>query len=54
LQGHVVFETLRLMEHSTFTTGRGIVALPDFSGFQRNFKQYQNVPWSFTRCVEVV
>lgn len=54
LQGRVVFRTLRLMDDSTYSTWRGILTLPDFSGFSRNFKSYPGVPWTFTRCVLVV
>lgn len=53
LQGRVVFRTLRVMDDSTYSTWRGILTLPDYSGFQRNFKLYQNVPLPFTRCLRV-
>lgn len=53
LQGRVVFRTLRLMDNDTYSTWRGILTLPDFSGFSRNYTLYQNVPWQFTRCTLV-
>ncbi len=53
LQGYVVFKTLRIMDDDTYTTWRGVLTLPDFSGFQRNYKQYQGFIWNFTRCTLV-
>jgi hypothetical protein len=53
LQGPVVIRTLTIEGDSTYTVYRAVLTLPDFSGFQRNYKQYENVPWAFTRCVLV-
>ena len=54
LQGYATFQTLRLMDNGTYSIWQGVLTLPDFSGFQRNYKQYQGVLWQFTRCTEVV
>ena len=53
LQGAVVIRTLTIQGDSTYSTWRGVLTLPDFSEFQRNYKQYQGVIWQFTRCVLV-
>jgi hypothetical protein len=53
-QGAVVIRTLTIAGDSTYSVYRAVLTLPDFGGFQRNYKQYQNMPWAFTRCVLVV
>lgn len=49
----VVFQTQRLALSSTYQIWTGKLRLPRFDGFQRNYRQYQNVPLTFTRCVFV-
>ncbi len=53
LQGYVTFNTLRIMNDSTYSVWQGVLTLPDFSGFTRNYKAYTGVPWAFTRCTLV-
>jgi hypothetical protein len=50
LTAPVYFQTLRLMDNSTYSVWLGTLTLPLFDQFQRNYKQYQNMPWDFTRC----
>jgi hypothetical protein len=52
-QGAVVIRTLRVMDDTTYSVYRGILTLPSFSGFQRNYTLYSQMPWTFTRLLRV-
>lgn len=52
-QGPVVIRTLRIMDDTTYSIYRGILTLPSFNAFQRNYTLYQNMPWQFTRLLRV-
>lgn len=49
----VVFQTKRIQLPTTYQIWTGKLRLPRFDGFQRNYKMYQTVPLTFTRCVYV-
>jgi hypothetical protein len=49
----VVFQTQRLHLASTYQIWTGKLRLPRFNSFQRNYRQYQKAPLTFTRCLFV-
>lgn len=53
LQGPVVIRTLRVMDDTTYSVYRGLLTLPSFSGFRRNYTLYEDMPWMFTRLLRV-
>jgi len=50
LSAPVYFQTLRIMNDSTYSVYLGTLTLPLFDGMSRNYKQYQNMTWDFTRA----
>lgn len=50
LSAPVYFQTLRIMDDSTYSVWLGTLTLPLFDQMNRNYRQYQGMPWQFTRC----
>lgn len=48
--GPVVFQTKRIQKATTYQIWTGKLRIPLFNEFQRNYRQYQGVPLTFTRC----
>lgn len=51
--GNVIFQTQREQLATTYQIWTGVLRLPRFEAFQRNYSQYQTVPLVFTRCLFV-
>jgi hypothetical protein len=53
LTNNVTFQTQRTIDNGAYSIWNGKLTLPQMSDFQRNYKQYQNMQWQFTRCVQI-
>jgi hypothetical protein len=53
LSAPVYFQTLRIMDDNSYSVYLGTLTLPLFDQMNRNYKQYQAMPWDFTRCTRI-